>query len=340
MQTQISLRKLRLYAFHGCMEQEQKVGAEFEVSLTVNVGSSAAAAIWGDELTSTVDYGHLYETVAAAFSHPSSLLEHAAGRILKDVFMGYPTVQSARIEITKVNPPIGAACEGASVVVEADNPCSHPISLLILDFDGTLADTSTAIVETMRHTMQTLVDEVPTDDEIRQTIGLPLDRCVARLLGAPLSDERVAQGVETYRQEFDSEAVSQTVKAYPGVVDTLRDAKGVGLHIAIATSRGRESTLALCERIGIAPYIDMLVAVEDVVQAKPHPEAVVNILTNLNVEPTEALLVGDANYDILMGRSAGVRTCGVTYGNQTPAQLADAGADMIIDDFREISAFI
>ena len=50
----------------------------------------------------------------------------------------------------------------------------------------------------------------------------------------------------------------------------------------------------------------------------------------------EALMVGDASYDILMGRAAGCHTCGVTYGNQTAAQLRDAGADYLIDNFQEL----
>ena len=52
--------------------------------------------------------------------------------------------------------------------------------------------------------------------------------------------------------------------------------------------------------------------------------------------PQEALMVGDANYDILMGRAAGCRTCGVTYGNQSASALRDAGADYLIDDFIEL----
>jgi phosphoglycolate phosphatase-like HAD superfamily hydrolase len=58
------------------------------------------------------------------------------------------------------------------------------------------------------------------------------------------------------------------------------------------------------------------------------------------VRPEEALVVGDANYDILMGRAAGCRTCGVTYGNQSAADLREAGADYLINDFSEIISLI
>ena len=51
---------------------------------------------------------------------------------------------------------------------------------------------------------------------------------------------------------------------------------------------------------------------------------------------SEALVVGDTAYDIEMGKRAGVRTCGVTYGNGTRAELARAGADFLIDDFGEL----
>ena len=60
------------------------------------------------------------------------------------------------------------------------------------------------------------------------------------------------------------------------------------------------------------------------------------ILKQQGIVPDEALVVGDASYDILMGRNAGCRTCGVTYGNQSAANLRAAGADWLIDDFTDL----
>jgi len=80
----------------------------------------------------------------------------------------------------------------------------------------------------------------------------------------------------------------------------------------------------------------MIVGADDVQHHKPHPEPVQKILSALQVRPDEALVVGDASYDILMGRNAGCRTCGVTYGNQGAAELREAGADCLVGDFAEL----
>ena len=79
-----------------------------------------------------------------------------------------------------------------------------------------------------------------------------------------------------------------------------------------------------------------IVADEDVVHKKPHAEPVLVLLERQGAEPGDALVVGDTDYDILMGKAAGVKTCGVTYGNHSRERLSAAGADFIIDDFREL----
>ena len=77
----------------------------------------------------------------------------------------------------------------------------------------------------------------------------------------------------------------------------------------------------------------MIVSANDVQHHKPHPEPVQVILNQLNVLAEDAVVVGDASYDILMGRNAGCHTVGVTYGNQTAEELDAAGAELLIDDF-------
>ena len=67
---------------------------------------------------------------------------------------------------------------------------------------------------------------------------------------------------------------------------------------------------------------------------------VLHILAQMHITPDQALVVGDMPVDILMGRNAGTRTCGVTYGNGTPADLISAGAHHLIDDFADLLTLI
>jgi len=88
----------------------------------------------------------------------------------------------------------------------------------------------------------------------------------------------------------------------------------------------------------IAEYISYVVGADDVKHAKPEPEPVLITLKAMGATADETLVVGDMPVDIMMGRKAGARTCGVTYGNASREQLEAAGADIIIDDFHALIA--
>lgn len=109
----IFLRNVRLYAYHGVMEQERRVGAWFEVS--VKVGYDFAKAMETDEVSDTLSYADLLEVVKREMAVPSNLLEHVAGRIVRAIRTTFPQVYSIDLKLTKLNPPMGADCDGAGV---------------------------------------------------------------------------------------------------------------------------------------------------------------------------------------------------------------------------------
>ena len=109
----ITLRQVRFHAFHGVMPQERQVGADFLVD--VKVGYPLAQAMKSDEVGDTLNYAALYDLVASEMQQPSNLLEHVAGRIVRAIGQAFPQVTSIDLELTKLNPPMGADCEGASV---------------------------------------------------------------------------------------------------------------------------------------------------------------------------------------------------------------------------------
>lgn len=113
MQNKIIIKGLRLYAYHGVMELERKVGAYF--SIDCEVETDIQDAITSDFVDDTISYADLYETIKREMAQPSFLVEHAAGRITKAILAEYPKAQSVRIRLLKENPPMGADCQGAGV---------------------------------------------------------------------------------------------------------------------------------------------------------------------------------------------------------------------------------
>ena len=208
------------------------------------------------------------------------------------------------------------------------------MKLIILDFDGTLADTRNLIVITMQQTIQELGLEPRTDEQCAAMIGLPLKEAFTTLI--PMTDEMGTRCAETYRRIFNENNAVYTVPAFPNVLETLQRLSEKGYVLTIASSRSHRSLVEFIENMNLQGVLAYVLGADDVTQAKPHPEPVLRTLEKFACPADEAFVVGDTAYDIEMGRRAGVRTCGVTYGNGTREELTRAGADYVMDDFGEL----
>ena len=210
------------------------------------------------------------------------------------------------------------------------------MKLIILDFDGTLADTRGLIVKTMQQTLEALGLESRTDDQCAAMIGLPLKQAFTDLI--PMTDEMGERCVETYRCIFNENNALYVIPTFPHVIETLHQLHEQGYTLTIASSRSNRSLMEFVNDMHLNELIPYVLGAEDVAQAKPHPDPVLQTLKVYGCKPEDALVVGDTWYDIEMGRRAGVRTCGVTYGNGTREELVNAGADFLIDDFGELAS--
>ena len=112
----IYLDEMQFYAYHGVMEQERLVGGEYRVSLIVD--ADLTEAVRTDNVADTINYATLYELVKSEMAIPSKLLEHVAGRIGQRAMETFGKITTLTIRVTKVNPPMGADCKGASVEIK------------------------------------------------------------------------------------------------------------------------------------------------------------------------------------------------------------------------------
>lgn len=209
---------------------------------------------------------------------------------------------------------------------------------IIFDFDGTLADTTISILETMHRTIDALKLPKKTDEECRSIIGYRLEETPSILWSEipDLSDRYVT----TYREIYNSIKDSFKAPLFPHVLETLDELNLQGIRMAIASSRSKVSLQEYCSDLQINKYFQMLVGAGDVKNGKPAPDPVNLILDTQGWDKNETLVVGDMGVDILMGKSAGTATCGVTYGNGSVAELKEVGAGYVISDFAELIGII
>lgn len=207
--------------------------------------------------------------------------------------------------------------------------------LIIFDFDGTLADTTATILATYQMAIKELNARPRTDSQCQATIGLPLKEGF-RQLYPDFSECRLDTCVAVYRRIFNENKSSLRPALYPGVEETLREIDRLGIEMSVASSRSKASLVEFCRETKIENFFRLILGADEVERAKPHPEPVIKTLKALDVSPVQAVVVGDMPVDILMGRGAGCRTVGVTYGNSDRRGLVEAGADFIIDAFPEL----
>lgn len=209
------------------------------------------------------------------------------------------------------------------------------IKLVIFDFDGTLADTKENIILTFQMTMKEMGVEIKSRQECAATIGLTLEDAF-KVLYPGMAAEKYILLRDTYRRIFKENRKILVPGLFPEVMETLEELRRRGYLMSIASSRLSPSLQSFLEDMKIAHLFEYAVGGDNVEHPKPAPDAVLQILRHYNLSAEEAFVVGDMPFDINMATNAGVKSCGVTWGNADAAQLKESGANYIIDKMSQL----
>lgn len=188
----------------------------------------------------------------------------------------------------------------------------------LFDLDGTLLDTVGLIVDSYQHTFAAHELAPRPDEEFRNLLGIPLADVFRRY---EADEDRVQTMVQTYRRH-NHEIHDDRVSAYEGIREAVAELEAQGHPLAIVTSKSRPISERGLEICGLRESFAVVVALEDVAQHKPHPEPVLKALESLGASPEQgAIFVGDAPFDMVSGRAAGVRTAAALWGPFSRAAL-------------------
>ncbi len=111
----IHIEGIKLYAYHGCLPEEAKIGANYLVDVYIETDFSKAET--SDSLVDTVDYVMVYETVKQEMAIRSNLLEHVGRRIINQLYGIAKSAKKIEVRVTKLNPPMNGNIEKVSVLV-------------------------------------------------------------------------------------------------------------------------------------------------------------------------------------------------------------------------------
>jgi phosphoglycolate phosphatase len=209
--------------------------------------------------------------------------------------------------------------------------------LLIFDWDGTLSDSIGRIVEAMRAAADLTGRPVRDDLAIKGIIGLGLPEAIRTLY-----PDITANDLIDFRQHYADSYMAMDVepsRLFDGVHESLEAFRAEGYRLAVATGKARRGLDRVLKAHGWMEYFDATRAADETA-SKPDPLMLNEILQHCGVAPEKALMVGDASFDLLMARNAGMDSVAVGYGAQALDSLLQFEPALAINHFSELRAWL
>jgi len=181
--------------------------------------------------------------------------------------------------------------------------------IILFDLDGTLIDSTEAILESFAVAFRTFNDAVPSSEDIKAEIGHPLDMMFITL---GVDEKKVWDYVDAYKMHYRQISCAKTV-----LLPQAREAVELAFKhavLGIVTTKTAKYSIELLEYMDLMHYFDVLIGREDVKYPKPHPEPILKALTKLQSVTTKYWMIGDTPMDILAANAANINSVAVTCG--------------------------
>ncbi|WP_242338926.1 MULTISPECIES: HAD family hydrolase [unclassified Anaeromyxobacter] len=205
--------------------------------------------------------------------------------------------------------------------------------LAILDLDGTLVDSIDDLAASVNHALAALGLPARRSDEIRGFVGEGARLLLARAI-AP-HDELLEPALVLWREHYEAHCLDRT-RLYPGLDAALSAA---GRALAVHTNKPGAMARKILAGLGVA---DRFVAIVggDEAPRKPDPTGTLEIMAEVGAAPADTVFVGDSRVDVATALAAGVAVVAVTWGLGSRAELALAGATVLVDDAAELAPYL
>lgn len=206
------------------------------------------------------------------------------------------------------------------------------IKAVLLDLDGTIVNTNELIFQCFEHTLGKILGISLPRAEIVKTFGQPLTEVFAAL--NPEKADALLNEYQDFQQKIDH---SQYIKLCPHVREALDAFQAMDLKIALVTSKRQIGAYPNLEQFSLFDYFSAIVTCESTLEHKPNAAPALKALEELGIAPTEAIMVGDSNFDILCGQNAGTQTAAVAYSAFEKDFLLSFKPDYYVSDLLELA---
>lgn len=191
--------------------------------------------------------------------------------------------------------------------------------IILFDLDGTLIDSTDAIVSTFRFAFKEQgFDFRGSDKNIKDLIGYPLDIMFERL---GVSKQKVWDYVDSYKNRYRVISVEQTT-LLENAFDAVQLASKIA-RVSVVTTKTRMYTIPILDSFNITQYFEIITGRENVENPKPHPEPILKTLAQMNYDKNkdEVYMIGDTKLDLICANEAKVNAIGVLCGYSDEEEL-------------------
>lgn len=176
------------------------------------------------------------------------------------------------------------------------------INTILFDFDGTLINTNTVIIDSFQHTYRSILGKEKDVTEIIKYFGEPLHLTLKRDIEGPVED-----AIKIYR-DYHYERFEDLIEIFEGMDHVIKRLHKEGYKLGLVTSRLMKTTSVGLHKFGLTDYFHTIVTADDCQRHKPDPEPILKALEKLNSKPEEAIMIGDTPFDIQASHRAGVQS--------------------------------
>ena len=213
------------------------------------------------------------------------------------------------------------------------------IKNILLDLDGTLTDPKVGITTSARYGLAKVGHVVAEDVDLDWIIGPPLKASLAKILNVELDDDLAEQALIGYRERFSVTGLFEN-QVYPEVDKTLNSLKARGFNLFLATAKPTIYAKQILAHFNLSHYFDEIYGSELSGERTNKGDLIAYILDQEQLNPSECLMVGDREYDILGARLHGIETIAVEYGYGSAAEIDAAQPKARIQHFKQLLEYV
>lgn len=200
--------------------------------------------------------------------------------------------------------------------------------VVLFDLDGTLTDSALGITSCIRYALESMGEECPPDEKLRQHLGPPLAVTFGEHFGMDEAGTRTA--IERYRERYHDVGLFEN-SVYEGIPDALAGLGADGFTLAVATSKPTISATRILEHFGLAGHFAFIGGAELDGSRDTKAAVIAHTLAAIGFDPASTndrpiVMVGDREHDVIGAREHGIATIGVLWGYGSPDELRNAGA--------------